>query len=234
MASKKDMEEVKRSLSILTEEVTKLSTTQKGLLVLIEEVCQLKTVIEEKDKTIGELERRVEDLEQYSRIDDLVIAGLKTTHRSYARAAAGDKTGEDAPIQEQRSLEQQVIQFFNNKDIPLDSSNIAACHTLPQRQNYKGKNTRPNILIRFVSRKHKIEVLKNAKKLKDTGVYVNEHLTKRNGEIAKQARILRKAKKIQDTWTRNCKVMVRLNDDGTPENAKVLTIRDIKELEKYK
>ena len=130
MASKKDMEEVKRSLNFLSEELTKVSTTQKGLLVLIDQVCQLQTAIKEKDKTIEALERRVEDLEQYSRMDDLVIAGLQTTHRSYARAAAGDKTGEDAPIQEQESLEQQVIQFFNSKDIPLDSSNIAACHTL--------------------------------------------------------------------------------------------------------
>lgn len=70
------------------------------------------------------------------------------------------------------------------------------------------------------------------RKLKDTGVYVNEHLTKRNGEIARQARILRKANGIQDTWTRNCRVMIRLN--GTPELAKVIAVRDIKELDQYK
>ena len=92
------------------------------------------------------------------------------------------------------SLEQQVIKFFNSKDIPIDSKSIAACHTIPQKQN-----NRPNIIIQFVSRKNKIEVFKLARKLKGTGVYVNEHLTKRNVEIVRQARILRKGKQIQDT-----------------------------------
>lgn len=35
-----------------------------------------------------------------------------------------------------------------------------------------------------------------------------------------------------DTWTRNCKIMIQLN--GTPEQAEVLTVRDIKELDRYK
>lgn len=75
-------------------------------------------------------------------------------------------------------------------------------------------------------------MLKLAKKLKGTRVYVNEHLTKRNAEIARQARILKKEKRIQDAWTRNCRVMIRLN--GTPEQAKVTAIRDIRELDQYK
>ena len=69
--------------------------------------------------------------------------------------------------------------------------------------------------------------------MKGTGVYVNEHLTKRNGEIARQARILKREKRIQDTWTGNCRIMIRLN--GTPEQAEqVIAIRDIDELERYK
>ena len=229
------MEEVKKSLNYMSGELTKVWNQQTGLLDLINEVRQLKAVIQEKDKKIDELERRVEDLEQYSRIDDIMISGLETTHRSYARATAGDS--EDAPKQEQHSLEQQVITFFNSKYIPLDSRNIAACHTLPQRLNNRSnqpqrQSNRPNIIIRFMSRKYKTEVLQMGRKLKDTGVYVNEHLTKRNCEIARQARILRKANWIQGTWTRNCKVMIRPN--GTPEEAKVIVVRDIKELDQYK
>lgn len=193
----------------MSEELSKVAKQQMGLLDLIDEVRQLKAVIKEKDKKIEELERRVEDLEQYTSMDDLVISGLETTHRTYAQITAGGKEGEDAPRGELHSLEQQVIKFFNSKDIPIDSKSIAACHTIPQKQN-----NRPNIIIRFVSRKHK-----------------NEHLTKRNAEIARQARFLRKGKRIQDTWTRNCKVMIRLN--GTPEQAKVIVVRDIKDLDQY-
>lgn len=230
MATKKlseDMEEVKKSLNFMSEELSKVVKQQVGLLELIDEVRQLKAVIKEKDRKIEELERRVDDLEQYTRMEDLVISGLETKHYSYARITAGDKEGEDAPRGEKLLLEQQVITFFNDKDIPLDSKNIAACHTIPQKQN-----KRPTIIIKFVNRKCKIEVLKLTKKLKGTGVYVNEHLTKRNAEIARQARLLKKERRIQDTWTRNCKVFIRLN--GTPEQAKVIAVRDIEDLERYK
>ncbi|KAM3843136.1 ranBP-type and C3HC4-type zinc finger-containing protein 1-like [Diretmus argenteus] len=63
--------------------------------------------------------------------------------------------------------------------------------------------------------------IKAGKKLKGTAVYLNEHLTKKNADIAREARNLKKQNKIQATWTRNCKVMIRLN--GSPEEAKVIT-----------
>ena len=75
----------------MSEELIKVAKQQIGLLDLIEGVKQLKAVIKEKDKKIEELERRVDDLEQYTRMEDLVISGLETTHRTYARITAGDK-----------------------------------------------------------------------------------------------------------------------------------------------
>lgn len=65
-------------------------------------------------------------MEQCTRTDDLVISGLETTHRTYTQTTADDKEGEDAPRGELRTLEQQVINFFSSKDIPIDSQNIAA------------------------------------------------------------------------------------------------------------
>lgn len=178
---------------------------------------------------IDSLERRIEDLEQYTKMDDLIISGLETSHRTYARATAGgSKDGEDAPAEELQTLEQQVIRFLHTKNVSIQSHHISACHTLPR----KDSKTMPAIIVRLVSRKNKIELLKQAKKLKGTGVYLNEHLTKKNAEIARQARSLRKQNKIQATWTRNCKVMIRLN--GTPENAKVVMIKELKDLEQYK
>ena len=118
MATKKlseDMEEVKKSLNFMSEELSKVVKQQMGLLELIDEVRQLKAVIKEKDRKIEELERRVDDLEQYTRMEDLVISGLETNHYSYARITAGDKEGEDAPRGEKLLLEQQVIKFFNDK-----------------------------------------------------------------------------------------------------------------------
>ena len=63
------------------------------------------------------------------------------------------------------------------------------------------------------------------------GVFLNEHLAKRNAEIAKNARYLKKQKEIQNTWTTNCKVFIKLN--GPPKEAKGLVIRDVAEPDKY-
>lgn len=233
MANKKlaeDIDEIKKALGFMSQEITQVATEQRGLKELLEEIKQLKKEAQEKDKKIEQLERRIDDLEQFSRKDDLLISGLEIK-RSYAQAAArggGQKNLlNPASSPELPTLEQQVIKFFDSNGITIDGKNIVACHTLPQRDRKKS-----NILIRFANRKHKMEVLRNGRKLKGTGVYVNEHLTKRNATIAREARILRKEKKIQDTWTRNCRVLIKLN--GHPEETKVITVKDITELDQYK
>ena len=48
----------------------------------------------------------------------------------------------------------------------------------------------------------------------DSGVYLNEHLTQKNVQIAKYARKLRKDEDISDTWVRNCAVFLRKKDDN--------------------
>ena len=229
-----DMEDLKNSLNFVTAELSKLvaesAKQQASIVDLTKEIMALQSTVKERDLKIAELEKRLDDVEQYTRMEDVIISGLKVKPRSYARAAAADGTvSEDAPLEEQQTLEMQVIAFFNDNDIVVDQHNIAACHTLPS----KDRNVKPAIIMRFANRKYKDLLLKQGKKLKGTDVYINEHLTKKNGDIAKQARFLRKQKKIQSTWTRNCKVMIKLNGD-TPEVAKVLTVRDIKELDTYK
>ena len=91
---------------------------------------------------------------------------------------------------------------------------------------------KPVIVVRFVNGKHKTEMLQQAKRLKGSDVYINVHLTKKNADITRHACIPRKEKKIQATWTRNGKVLIRLN--GTPEEAKVVTVREMKDLDQYK
>ena len=65
--------------------------------------------------------------------------------------------------------------------------------------------------------------------MKGSNVFLNEHLTKHNADIAKKARNLRKQEKIQNTWTTSCKIFVKLNG----MNAKVVLIRSMEELDNY-
>ena len=114
--------------------------------------------------------------------------------------------------------------FLSFRLIPkklIVSNDISACHTLRNRMRDKSDN----IIVRFVNKKSKIKVLKNVRNLKGTNVYINEHLTKKNGEIAKKARLLRREGKISNTWTRDCKVFVKTI--GVPEVAKIHQIRNM-------
>lgn len=218
-----ELEEIKASLGKVLEQTATIAKQQKTIMDLMDEIKVLKMQNEEKDKRMDALEQRLADLEQYSRINDLIITGLVIKPRSYAKAVA---TGGEPTELDQESAEQQVVNFLNSKDININTRDIEACHPLPKRDK------RPHaVIVRFVNRKQKMDVLKQGKKLKGTNVYINEHLTKKNSEVARQARILKKQKRIQATWTSNCKIFIKLN--GAPEEAKVLWIRNLHDLDKY-
>lgn len=61
------------------------------------EIQALKTQNKEKDKIITFLENRVAELEQFTRSNDLIISGLRTKHRSYARAAMASEDAGPTP-----------------------------------------------------------------------------------------------------------------------------------------
>ncbi|ROL44937.1 hypothetical protein DPX16_22922 [Anabarilius grahami] len=128
---------------------------------LMEEIRLLKEKIIQRDQKIEQLEQRIDDLEQQFRSKDLIITGLETKHRSYARAAAGVDEGEDAPNEELQTLEQQLLLFLNGKNINLEMHNISSCHTIPN----KDRKRKPAIVIQLVSVKQTIDLLRQSKKL---------------------------------------------------------------------
>ena len=221
-------EGIKSTLEFLAEDIATIKQQQQTILDLVLEVKLLKQRNEEKDKKIALLENRVSDLEQYSRMNDVIVTGLKIKPRSYATAVAAATSGGETSEREANSVEQQVAAFFHSKKIDFDCNDIEACHTLP-RKNDKKENTTTAIIMRFVNRKRKIALMKQRKNLAGSDVFLNEHLTKRNADIAKKARDMKKDDKIQATWTTNCKVFIKLN--GPPEEAKVQCIRSMEDLD---
>lgn len=67
---------------------------QKDILALVEEVKVLRIQNTEKDRRVAELENRVVELEQYSRINNVIVTGLRIKHRSYAQAVTQKCTAE--------------------------------------------------------------------------------------------------------------------------------------------
>ena len=94
------------------------------------------------------------------------------------------------------------------------------------------RTQKKNVIVKFTNRKTKDEILRNGKLLKGSQVYVNEHLTKKTGDLAKLARDLRRENKVASTWTRNCKVFVR--SLGAPEVANTYRIGGMDDLNRFK
>lgn len=223
---KSDMDELKASINMMSEELNKISKQQVTIMGLMNEIRQLKEINEEQKNRINSLETRVSDLEQYTRMNDVIISGLSLKPTSYAHAMKGIHREEEGYNESDNTIEAQVTDYLLSKNIHIDKNGIEACHTI-KSQN---KTAQPVVIVRFFNRKNKVNLLRQGKNLKGTNVYMNEHLTKINADLAKRARFLKKQGKIQATWTSNCRIYVKLN--GSPEEAKVLCIRSMEQLEK--
>lgn len=231
----KELEELKQSVTMMNATMESLSSQQATITDLLNQIKNLKTKNKLQEEKIISLEERVSDLEQYSRVNDVIVSGLNIRPRSFLQAVKG--VGSEDNHGHEETTEEQVLSFLHAKDIEVDKESIEACHLLPARKpsdnvnRSKSSPVTPAIIVRFTNRKHKVDLLKQWRKLKGTNVYVNEHLTKRNAEIARKARQLRRQDKIQSTWTAGCKVFIKTND--ATENARGLLIKNIAQLDKY-
>ena len=153
------------------------------------------------------------------------MKGLNVKHLSYARAASSDadKTGEASPEKEMQSLEDQVVLFLESKSIEINRENISACHTLGKGS----QNDPPKVIMRFSNRKEKVSLLRQRRNLEGTQVYVNEHLTQRNAQIARHARVLRNNGDIESTWVRSCNILIKLNDGTVKKVSNAQTFEDL-------
>ena len=105
----------------LQADVKKLLLGQKAITDLQQTVNKLIVEKQKQDEYITMLENRISHLEQYTRQDDLIITGLKTTPKKWSRVVTDNTADseEDASEEEHQSLENQVISFLASKDIEL-------------------------------------------------------------------------------------------------------------------
>ena len=119
---------------------------------------------------ITTLEKRIDVLEQYFRMDNVLVSGLNVNHTSYLRAVVQSNLVEiieNCPIAVISSRIEQAVSFL--------ASSI--CHTV------KIKTSRPQIVIKFYSRKAGNCVLSQAENLKGTNFIIDKHLTHKNANL---------------------------------------------------
>ena len=163
------------------------------------------------------------DLEQYSKMDNLIISEFNAQYKSYAQGVSTHDVDDYTQTNsETETIERKVVEFLKIKNIPIDSFNISICH--PSKRKH-ASNMKPSILMKLKRHKAKLKNPSNAKKLRGSDVYINEHLTRQNAHLARKARDSRRKGLILSTRTKNCNVIIRTNGQ-TPEQCKVITIHD--------
>ena len=150
-----------------------------------------------------DLKSQLDGVDQYLRINNLEISGLSDP--------ITDETNRTEP------LEDVLLECLNglNLDVPITSKDIDTSHELPRRE---GKTH----VIRFLSRKSKDAILRAKKdprnhsyKFRGDDIYVNEHLTGRNKNLFRLAKIKKRTLGYKYLWTRSGKVFMR-KLDNTP------------------
>ena len=168
-------------------------------------------------KRLDKAENSMDDFEQYSKLDNLIISGMNVL-RPFSAATkpnqehiGTDEEGKESwPIRDKTIMIDNFVKFANDKlGVKVMPSAIVDIHTLTKRSNEK-----ETCIVRFSNRIIREEIIRNRRKLKSTNIYINEHLTQKNAALAKTARNLRSQGKIKNTWTKNCKIFIRKLDDS--------------------
>lgn len=151
-------------------------------------VMVLDKELERAFERIDELETKRNDLEQQGRKNSIRVLGLTDDNKKESVEDTVEKVVE-------------LVKSFGN--VNICDSDIDTAHRLGV---YQQGRPRP-IICKFVQRRKKTEIIKERKKLKNTGVTIVEDLTKTNQQRLKDAYSL---PCVERTWSSDGKLFVLL------------------------
>ena len=111
------IEDIKNCLNVMCNKIYDLSRSKNEISQILNMVTKLETIINRKDSEINVLQDRVEELEQYSQKENVIIGGLMTRHMSYARVTLNSATAAsmyNASEEETNTLEKHVVFFMTS------------------------------------------------------------------------------------------------------------------------
>lgn len=197
--TKKDMEGIRKDFEGIKEKQTILEKYSE----------ETKESLRELQSRNDELNRKVNDLEQYSRMENLVISGI--------------------PREENENVRQTIVKLVKKLNVNLENNEISTCHRL-SNQGMAG------IVARINNRDKKMEMIRKSREKKlnakdmgweeDQNIYVSNQLTGFTMGILKAAKKLRSENKLEFVWEKEGKVYVRKN-----ETSPAIRITDCEQLE---
>ena len=208
-------------------------------------------IIHKMSVDIEELERKYDDLEQHGRKGSVRIFGvpenipgdtdskvihvlndlmkmdppismedLEVTHRVGKPSLPSDQIDQPAPAAQPVS-HGEAAEVPTASALPSDEVTQAS-RELTSRDMRQAKRVLPRpILVKFVSRRVKADVMIERKELKgkklrdatghEAPIFIQDDLTQRRANLAYQARQLKRNKLVMDTWISFGKIMVKDN-----------------------
>lgn len=148
-------------------------------------ISELKDALVEKDKTIGVLESKIDDLEQYQRRQCLRVFGVSETD------------GEDT--------DKLAIDVAKKIGVDLSVNDIDRSHRIGRKETDR---PRP-VIVKFVSYRKRNELFRSKKNLRGTGIVIREDLTKKRHALLQEA-ITKFG--LKNVWTQDGAIIVKIGD----------------------
>ncbi|XP_046679350.1 uncharacterized protein LOC124373473 [Homalodisca vitripennis] len=178
-----------------TKAVKEQTASLEKCLRMIDELAAENRSLREK---VSSLEMRIDDLEQYSRVNSVEIHGI--------------------PQQKNEDVVAVVKEVGKALDLEITDSMIDNCHRLGRRP---GPNSpQPGIVVKFVRRLDKEELLRKRRVKSnfstrhmnlsmDQPIYINEALSQARRRLLAAARQVKKEKSFKYLWVRGGKIFLR-------------------------
>jgi hypothetical protein len=164
----------------------------------------LHTQIQSLQTKLNSVTQAVDDQDQYSRGTNLLIHGLEPIL---------------SPDGSESSLESSTIQSINSfLGLSLTTQDISAIHrtskprshTVPRSNPSAPSSNRPSpVIIQFVNKKVRNDVLSKRKLLKGKPLVITEQLTKSRADLLKKATDLVHSNNLNSAWSQNGTVLVK-------------------------
>ena len=189
----------KQDIIDLKKSINELTATVN---ILVDKIDNLTSSVEIRDQKMFYLENKLNEIEQYSKKTNIIIS----SSTDFLNKSDNKKS--------------EFINFVKNQlNIDIDPYDVVAIHELPNKNKDIYKT-----IVKFHFHETKSKIFKNIKKLKDTNIYINDHLTKYNSEIFYKARNLLKYSKIKYCWTVNGITFIKKTESS--EKEKFLNLSD--------
>lgn len=191
-------------------DASNLSTLTDEVAALRSELTNIRIEIDKLEEHNTQQDNAIDELEQYSRRNCLLVHGIKETPKENATEAA--------------------IGVLNSKlNLRLSVDDIDRCHRLQTRNTTRtaaqvvAEGHKP-IIIKFISYRVRERVWKNKKMLKGTGILVTESLT------VKRLKLYREVQEIvgkRRCWTMDGRIVLQTNSN---RKVSIVTDRQLKDL----